>query len=537
MKTQFLVILFATAAIHCIAQKKSSFNGQQLNKPDYFSIGPPNSSGGLSLAVDKDTRWVEPINNISNESLANAVFLDGAKQIGLSMAVPKDSIKYYRYNIIENDVFWAVSGAALDTSFALHNFQTRMQVNLGKFDVENKNITVEFWKINERNKVSRVMIYNRPIKPATLFLTTLAITAKNGDRAVGMNNEKDGFKFKIHGTELVNSILLSIKPSDYTFIYQVSLKNLTSGKTTAIGNNWVYGFIDKYPYQYVDASFFTEPGNYEISILPKLSTNYKARSFPELATKIRFSVLESEQVFPLRKILMGGLGFLIVMIAIASLIYFFSKIKNRRKIEAEQQQKELSQMQLSIVRSQLNPHFTFNALSGIQSLINRNEIDQANRYLAKFARITRNVLNNSDVNTIEDELVLVNDYLQMEQLRFGFQYTIEPNPALGLPNIEIPSLILLPILENAVKHGISQLEDKSGVISIKIDKNEDDLTISISDNGRGFEVNKPKDGLGLKLTTDRIKLLNAIDKDSIILIDIRSEVSKTSVVFTFKNWL
>ena len=126
-------------------------------------------------------------------------------------------------------------------------------------------------------------------------------------------------------------------------------------------------------------------------------------------------------------------------------------------------QKEIAKLQLNSIRSQLNPHFLFNALSGIQNLINKNEIDNANKYLSKFARLTRNVLDDKELISLAQEKALLDDYLQMEQLRFGFNYEINAVENLDLNNIEIPSMLLQPFVENAIKHGIASKNNEGSV--------------------------------------------------------------------------
>src|SRR5690606_4715961 len=135
---------------------------------------------------------------------------------------------------------------------------------------------------------------------------------------------------------------------------------------------------------------------------------------------------------------------------------YFTKKRNKKKLAENEQQKNTAKLQLNSIRSQLNPHFLFNALSGIQNLMNKNEIDNANKYLSKFARLTRNVLDGKELISLSQEKTLLDDYLQMEQLRFGFKYEINHSENLDLDNIEIPSMLLQPFVENAVKHGISE---------------------------------------------------------------------------------
>ncbi|WP_217646752.1 sensor histidine kinase [Pontibacter chinhatensis] len=181
-----------------------------------------------------------------------------------------------------------------------------------------------------------------------------------------------------------------------------------------------------------------------------------------------------------------GLAFLTIL--------YFTKKRDKKRLAEKEQQKNTAKLQLNSIRSQLNPHFLFNALAGIQNLMNKNEIDNANKYLSKFARLTRNVLDGQELISLAQEKTLLDDYLQMEQLRFGFQYEINHAEALDLENIEIPSMLLQPFVENAVKHGISQ-KATAGKINITFSKQANDLVLTVTDNGNGFDTEKKSNGL------------------------------------------
>ena len=166
---------------------------------------------------------------------------------------------------------------------------------------------------------------------------------------------------------------------------------------------------------------------------------------------------------------------------------YITKKRDKKRLAEKEQQKNTAKLQLNSIRSQLNPHFLFNALAGIQNLMNRNEIDKANKYLSKFARLTRNVLDDKELISLSQEKTLLDDYLQMEQLRFGFEYEINYSEDLDLANIEIPSMLLQPFVENAVKHGISQ-KATDGKVMITFSRQANDLLLTVSDNGNGFDI-------------------------------------------------
>jgi LytS/YehU family sensor histidine kinase len=168
--------------------------------------------------------------------------------------------------------------------------------------------------------------------------------------------------------------------------------------------------------------------------------------------------------------------------------------------------------------------------------MNKNEVDNANKYLSKFARLTRNVLDDKELISLSQEKTLLDDYLQMEQLRFGFKYEINSSQDLDLDNIEIPSMLLQTFVENAVKHGISQ-KAADGKISINFIRQENGLVLTVIDNGKGFDTERKNNGLGLPLSHSRIELLNSIYRDNRFTLDIQSTNDGTKISLALTDWL
>lgn len=225
-----------------------------------------------------------------------------------------------------------------------------------------------------------------------------------------------------------------------------------------------------------------------------------------------------------------GILIAIILTLLVTVIFF------RRKINKEFKRKEKISFELKAIRSQLNPHFIFNALNSIQGLINKNEIGNANKYLSKFAGLMRDTLesSNQEFNNLSAEIKTLENYLRLEQLRFTFHFDIEVDQTINISETEIPTFLLQPIVENAVKHGVSSLHE-NGKIEIVFTQKGKDLVVKVSDNGNGFKVNNAN-GYGLKLTKDRIELLNTMLKGQPIILAINTS-NNTVVHLTFKNWL
>ena len=145
--------------------------------------------------------------------------------------------------------------------------------------------------------------------------------------------------------------------------------------------------------------------------------------------------------------------------------------------------------------------------------------------------------NDKDFVPLESEILILESYLKLEQLRFGFNYEINVEPGMNTTEIQIPSLLIQPLIENGIKHGIAGMGEK-GRISIHFSGKNKNMYIEIKDNGKGFDTSQPYNGYGLKLTRERIHLLNQTYKEESVDIEIKSENKKGSSLFlSFKNYL
>ncbi len=176
---------------------------------------------------------------------------------------------------------------------------------------------------------------------------------------------------------------------------------------------------------------------------------------------------------------------LIICSSMALLLYiFYNKFKNKNL------EKQLANSTITTIKAQMNPHFMFNAMNTIQSLILKEDKEKAYKYLTKLAFIVRENLNMSDKPfiAITDELKLLTTYLELEKLRFkkDFEYQIVVDE--HLHDIQIPSMIIQPFLENAIKHGLLHKKGLQKVsISFKVEKH---LICTIEDNGIGRKASQ-----------------------------------------------
>ena len=163
----------------------------------------------------------------------------------------------------------------------------------------------------------------------------------------------------------------------------------------------------------------------------------------------------------------------------------------QKSIEMYSMNEQLSKAKLEALRSQMNPHFIFNSLNAIQECILTNNVEAAYKYLSKFSKLQRMVLNNSEKELIplSDEIEMLQLYLSLESLRFSksFVYNIDITGIADANEIMIPSLITQPLVENAIWHGLRSKEGDKNLSIIYEEKNAK-LYISIDDNGIGREA-------------------------------------------------
>jgi hypothetical protein len=215
----------------------------------------------------------------------------------------------------------------------------------------------------------------------------------------------------------------------------------------------------------------------------------------------------------LLKILMAVVSVLLIL----GLIWMAGQARRKRKARINDLLNRLRETELKAIKAQMNPHFLFNSLNSIQNLINQNEIQPANQYLSRFARLLRSVLQYSEKELIplSDELETTNLYVQLEKLRFNFEYELQVGPEIDIYNTYVPPLLIQPFIENAILHG---LQPKPGHKQLKICVEEENsqLLFSIIDNGVGYKSGTSEtnhhQGMGNKLSCERIDLLNEKNK-------------------------
>ncbi len=192
---------------------------------------------------------------------------------------------------------------------------------------------------------------------------------------------------------------------------------------------------------------------------------------------------------------------LLILLIAAGMVVLFILFNNRKnklikeKLESSlTNQKRQYELQLQALRGQMNPHFVHNSLNAIQYYIQQSDVETSEEYLAKFSKLMRQFFDYSRQHdiTLKEELSLLNNYLEIEKLRFEekLNYTINVDSNLDIEEEYIPSMILQPLVENAINHGVFHKED-NGHITIHFNSiTEETYKVEIIDNGVGIKKSK-----------------------------------------------
>ncbi|MEO8415245.1 MAG: histidine kinase [Ginsengibacter sp.] len=312
-------------------------------------------------------------------------------------------------------------------------------------------------------------------------------------------------------------------------------------KLDGVDKDWVYVSALNRTTSYNDL----RPGNYTFHAEVK---NDNA-SWSDKSVNLSISVIPAWWQNVLFKIL--------AILALGATIYLFIRwrIKSIRQQEQLKSiyEKELLELEAKALRAQMNPHFIFNCMNSIKSLIQKNEQEKAITYLTTFSKLIRTVFQNSDKREISlfDEIETCRLYMQLESMRFGnkFSYTFKIDETLDLKSIKVPALIIQPFIENAIWHGIMPKED-GGSVAVTLDRTDHKIRCIIDDNGIGREISKQNKFLveslaheskGERLTQARLDLDNLLNERtaSVEINDKKDDNSKpcgTNIILSFDEY-
>lgn len=280
-------------------------------------------------------------------------------------------------------------------------------------------------------------------------------------------------------------------------------------KVEGLDTNWVYT-------TYTSAQFQAlSPGNYKFIVYAKNNDGY----WSEKPAVLVLTVLpEWWQTWVFR---------IFIVIVVAGIIFLLIK-KRLDKIQKREEEKtvlqnKIANTELKALRAQMNPHFIFNAINSVQYFMTNNDPESSQKYLSKFARLIRYVMDNSKpaVIPLEKEIEALRLYIDLEALRFEnrFEYEINVDKNIDVTYVQIPSMLIQPYVENAIWHGLMHKKG-AGKLSITIKNDETILTCIIEDNGIGRERSKEiratesmpyHKSFGMSVTKERLEIISRLN--------------------------
>jgi sensor histidine kinase YesM len=275
---------------------------------------------------------------------------------------------------------------------------------------------------------------------------------------------------------------------------------------------------------HIKDSLFNETNTKHINELQtKFETARKDQQITILANEKELQTKESERRGTLNNAYAGGFMFTLLLGGVLFYAYRQRMMLTEKNAQVKESdfKRQVSELEIKALRAQINPHFLFNCITAINLMIRKGETESACTYLAKFSKLVRLILENAETSavTLESEIELMEAYIQLEELRFlrKVEYKIRIHDSIHAESTYIPSMVLQPVIENAIWHGIVHKEnDAPGIINVTVSQNSDELLCTVEDNGVGRERAKAlrdkslvnNKSLGMKITEDRLRLLS-----------------------------
>lgn len=412
---------------------------------------------------------------------------------------------------------------------------------LQKYNINNNTVTNYTYADGlPKAEIKDILLFNKKI-----FLATT-------DGLVVFNNQLNNIN-TVAPNFLINQVLINNQVTQLTSEYYLnsSQNNITINFSLLCFKN--SDNTEKIEYKINNGNWQTLATSNRILNLPSLAAgtylvSFRAFNKDGVATKKDVQLL-----FLIAAPFYKRTWFVILMVFSGMALVFTFFIFRVRNIQQKNEllsqkillEQELQQSLLSSIKSQMNPHFLFNALNTIQSYIYTNDKENASQYLGKFSTLTRMILDmsNKEIVALSEEIKALNLYLELEQLRFEdklvYHFSIDKN--VSIETTFIPSMIIQPFIENAIKHGLLHKKN-DWLLNITFHEKENKLIVCIDDNGigrkRSEELNKHKSkhqSFASNANQKRLAILNKGLPQSIVLeivdkTDVHGNALGTSVI-------
>ena len=288
-----------------------------------------------------------------------------------------------------------------------------------------------------------------------------------------------------------------------------------------IDSNWIYTPYTSVNYQTLP------PGNYRFVVYARNNDGYWSKK----PASFSFAILPAWwQTWTFRIVAGIFLSFLIAVVFKIRLDVIRAKDQKKAVL-----QNRIAAIELNALRAQMNPHFVFNSINSVQYFITNNDPDSSQKYLSKFAKLIRYVVDNSKLTSIpiKNEIEALTLYLDLEALRFGtrFEYEIRVHENVDTQYTQIPSMLIQPYVENSIWHGIMH-KNGNGKITVSLEMKNEVLHCIVEDNGIGRqksrELKNPDhrhESVGMSNTKERLDIINHVTNSnmSVRITDLHDE--------------
>lgn len=303
-----------------------------------------------------------------------------------------------------------------------------------------------------------------------------------------------------------NTVIFNLSFLDYASQGKISYKYRIEG----LNDTWQVSNSSKLIFSSIP------PGDYVLRVYGLGYNGKQSYASTDLAFKIQPEFWQTWWF----KLLIAAVSIIILSVLINS----YLQKKRNKKLEKFYHEKKIAELELQAIKAQINPHFIYNCLNSIKYLLFKEDYEETENYLDIFSQLIRKTLYYSEKTfmPIWEEVEYLSLYLDMEKLRQNelFDYEIHLSETVNR-NWVIPSLLIQPFVENAIKHGVSGLRNQKGLISVSFEHTGATLSITVEDNGIGFtpqhESFAEEQSFGLRLSEKRIQTFKQLFETNITL--------------------
>ncbi len=523
-----------------VQRQYNSFN--RLHRMDCF--------GDTLFIVDGDSVLqlidgeVLPVVLPHNSSLAYTVFVEADSKTFLLMLGEEGLFKYHRGQFIEQEVSAPHLLKQVKTRVMMHDGYLWVMSFKGMLRINTTTTPYEIEQFAIPNNFRDAKVGSWVMSRDTLYcssgrgfiaLPMAAVTRQFEEFPIWIYD----VKITQRDTQLQSFYELPYDQNQVAITYgtptfKVDRKVTYRYKMEGVNNDWIT--TTKTDIQYTTLP----PGTYTFTVQSKNWTGEWSKNQQVITFVILPPFWHTWWFYALEVLLGLLLGYLIVRI-------WGNRVRRKEQEKALMQQqlaaKEMEALkgQLTALQAQMNPHFIFNSLIAIQSYIYKQNTREAGDYLSRFAKLMRQILENSGAEavTLSTEENMLENYLELQKLRFSnrFDYAFEIDEKLDPEAVLIPPFLAQPFIENAIEHGLMPLEEQ-GRLTIRFQQQGDRLLFVLEDNGIGIqEATKQRTStyqpMAIEITRKRLNLLNRDTQHDIVFrIENKADQQGTKVTFT-----